>query len=49
MKFPVEIITKGGKSEWIYVEVAGQSIPEPSSTSLIFLTSLLLLRRHRVK
>ncbi|MDP3849344.1 MAG: hypothetical protein Q8Q59_02490 [Luteolibacter sp.] len=49
MKFPVEIITKGGKSEWIYVEVADQHIPEASSTTLIFLTSLLLLRRQREK
>ncbi len=49
MKVPVEVVSKDGKREWIHVELAGQSIPEPGITALLFLSSLLLLRRHRDK
>jgi hypothetical protein len=44
---PVEIVTKGGTSKWVYVEVSHQSIPEPGVVSLAALASLLLLRRQR--
>jgi hypothetical protein len=47
VQIPIEVVTKGNASEWIYVEVPIQSVPEPGITLLIPLTSLLLLRRQR--
>jgi hypothetical protein len=46
-QIPVEIVAKGSAPQWVYVEVQGQSVPEPGSFSLLVLTSLLLLRRQR--
>jgi hypothetical protein len=48
IQMPVEVVTKGGKAEWVMVEVTAQAIPEPgTSTLLIALSSMLLLRRKR--
>jgi hypothetical protein len=47
IQMPVEIVTKGGAPEWVYVEVSQQSIPEPGVVSLAAMASLLLLRRQR--
>jgi hypothetical protein len=48
VKVPVEVIAKGGKAEWVMVEVSAQAIPEPGTfTLLVLLPSLLLLRRKR--
>jgi hypothetical protein len=48
-KIPVEVVAKGGKTDWVYVEMPNQTIPEPGTDALLALTSLLLLRRHRGK
>lgn len=48
-KIPVEVVAKGGKTEWVYVEMPNQTIPESGTAALLALTSLLLLRRHRGK
>lgn len=48
VQMPVEVVTKGGKTEWVMVEVATDAIPEPGTTTLLItLSSLLLLRRQR--
>lgn len=47
VRLPVEVVTKGGAPQWIYVEVTNSAVPEPGVVSLLAVTSLLLLRRHR--
>lgn len=48
VRMPVEVITKGGKTEWVMVEVAAGAIPEPGTTTLLMVfSSLCLLRRQR--
>jgi hypothetical protein len=48
IQMPVEVVTKGGKAEWVMVEVSTQAIPEPgTSTLLMTLSCLILLRRKR--
>lgn len=48
VQMPVEVVAKGGKTEWVMVEVATDAIPEPGTTTLLItLSSLLLLRRNR--
>lgn len=48
VKIPVEVISKGGKSEWVMVEVATEAVPEPGTITLMMtLGSLALLRRQR--
>lgn len=48
IKMPVEVVTKGGKTEWVMVEVPTQAIPEPgTSTLLMAFSCLILLRRKR--
>lgn len=48
IQIPVEVVTKGGKAEWVMVEVPTQAIPEPgTSTLLMTLSCLILLRRKR--
>lgn len=49
VQMPVEIITKGSDSQWVYVEISNQSVPEPSVTLLIPFAGLLLLRRKRTE
>jgi hypothetical protein len=47
LKVPVEVVSKGSEAQWVYVQVAPQAIPEPSSIALLAVGSLLLLRRQR--
>jgi hypothetical protein len=47
LKVPVEVVSKGSESQWVYVQVAPQAVPEPSSLTLLALGSLFLLRRQR--
>jgi hypothetical protein len=48
IKMPVEVVTKGGKTEWVMVDVPTQAIPEPGTTTLLMtLSCILLLRRKR--
>ncbi len=47
VQIPVEIVATGSTSEWVYVEVPNQAVPEPGVPALIALASLLLLRRQR--
>lgn len=47
VRIPVEVVAKGSASEWVYVEVPNQAVPEPGVPALIALASLLLLRRQR--
>lgn len=48
IQMPVEVVTKGGKAEWVMVQVPAQAIPEPGTTTLLItLSSMLLLRRKR--
>lgn len=47
VQIPVEVVSKGRASEWVYVEVPTQAVPEPGVTLLLPLASLLLLRRQR--
>jgi hypothetical protein len=47
LKVPVEIVSKGSETQWVYVQVAPQAIPEPGSFGLLTVGSLLLLRRQR--
>jgi hypothetical protein len=49
VQIPIEVVTKGSAPKTIYVQVSNQSVPEPGVVSLLALTSLLLLRRQRVK
>ncbi len=47
-RVPVEILSKGSKPEWVYVEVGNQAVPEPGSISLIILAgTALAFRRQR--
>lgn len=47
-RIPVEVIAKGSAPEWVYVNVGSQAVPEPGTTSLIVLASVLLaFRRQR--
>lgn len=47
-RVPVEVISTGSGSKWIYVEVGGQAVPEPGVVSLAALTALLAaFRRQR--
>ena len=48
VKIPVEVITKNGEAEWVMVEVATETVPEPCTMTLLMtLGSLMLLRRKR--
>ncbi len=48
VKIPVEVISKNGKPEWVMVEVATETVPEPGTMTLLMtLGSLMLLRRNR--
>ena len=47
VQIPVEIVAKGSASEWVYVQVPNQAVPEPGVPALMTLASLLLLRRQR--
>jgi hypothetical protein len=48
IQIPVEVISKGGKAEWVMVEVATEAVPEPATITLMMtLGSLMLLRRQR--
>lgn len=47
VRVPVQVIAKGSAPKWVYVEVAGQAIPEPGIISLVALTSLLITFRRR--
>lgn len=48
VKIPVEVITKNGEAEWVMVEVATETVPEPGTMTLLMtLGSLMLLRRKR--
>ncbi len=49
IRIPVEVVAEGSAPQWLYVEVQSQAVPEPGVMSLVALTSLLLLRRHRKK
>ncbi len=46
-KVPVEVVSNGSETEWIFVEAPVQSIPEPGVLPLAALTAGLLLRRKR--
>ena len=46
-QIPIEVVAKGSAPQWVYVEVQGQSVPEPGAVSLLSMASLLLLRRRR--
>lgn len=47
VQIPVEVVAKGSASQWVYVEVPSQAIPEPGVASWMALASLMLLRRQR--
>jgi hypothetical protein len=48
VRVPVEVVAKGGKTEWVMVEVPVQPIPEPGIATLLMAFSwLCLLRRKR--
>ena len=48
VRVPVEVVAKGGKTEWVMVEVPVQPIPEPGiATLLMAFSCLCLLRRKR--
>jgi len=49
IQMPVEVVGTGGKREWVMVEVSNEAVPEPGTTALLALSSLLLLRRRRGK
>lgn len=49
VRIPVEVVTKGAAPQWVYVQVAPQSVPEPGPYALLALSSLLLLHRRRGK
>jgi hypothetical protein len=47
-RVPVEVLSKGSKPEWVYVEVGNQAVPEPGSISLLILAgTALAFRRQR--
>lgn len=49
VQMAVEVIGTGGEREWVMVEVSNEMVPEPGAAALLALSSLLLLRRRRVK
>lgn len=47
VQIPVEVVATGNASEWKYVEISPQAIPEPGVAMLMATASLALLRRRR--
>lgn len=47
LRVPVEVVAKGSKTEWVFVEVQNQAIPEPSALAMLLFSLALCLRRRR--
>ena len=47
VQVPVEVVAKGSAPEWVYVEVAPETVPEPGVLPLTLLHALFFLRRRR--